>query len=298
VTGIALLALSPNLFSQEPNTGKRLAVAIDLPETPQPQAEFGSVDLFAQQTSPAQQTGTEKSQHEKGEEEIKEEEKQRVVGVVPSFNVSYRADTVSLSGFQKLRLAFHSAVDPAAFAAGLVVAGYHQAMDDDTGFGWGLKGYAKRSSAAYLDAADGTMIGNGILPAILHQEPRYLRLGHGTYTHRLFYSIATNFVCPHDNTHKWEPNYSNVLGNIVAGAISNLYYPSGNSGFGLTITNGLIDTGEGTFGTVFEEFWPDLSRRYLHKDPTQGRDAEARALDVEEKQVREEQKKKRKQDKN
>jgi hypothetical protein len=70
-----------------------------------------------------------------------------------------------------------------------------------------------------------------------------------------------------------------VGGNIISGAISNLYYPSGNSGIGQTFTNGLVVTAEGGAGSVFQEFWPDISRKFLHKDPTHGLDAQARAAD-------------------
>jgi hypothetical protein len=128
------------------------------------------------------------------------------------------------------------------------------------------------------------MIGNGFLPAVLHQDPRYFRLGHGTTRHRLLYAMATSFICKHDNTGKWEPNYSNVLGNIASGALSNLYYPSTDSGFGQTISNGMIVTGEGTVGALLQEFWPDISRKFLHKDPTHGLDAQARAAEKTAKQ--------------
>jgi hypothetical protein len=189
-----------------------------------------------------------------------------------------------------MKLAFHSSVDPVTFAAAVLVAGYHEALDDDTGFGWGAEGFGKRAGAAYLDAFDGTMIGNGILPAVLHQDPRYFRLGHGTATHRVLYALFTNVACKGDKSRKWQPNISNVGGNIISGAISNLYYPAQNSGWGETITNGLTVTAEGGFGSLFQEFWPDLSRRFLHKDPTQGRDAEVRALDAKEKEERKKQK--------
>ena len=76
---------------------------------------------------------------------------------------------------------------------------------------------------------------------------------------------------------------SNVAGNIISGAISNLYYPSGTSGFGQTITNGLTVTAEGGLGSVFQEFWPDISRKLFHKDPTHGLDAEAQDQDATEK---------------
>jgi hypothetical protein len=226
-------------------------------------------------TSPSTpQTEQEKSQREKAAEQIKEQEKQRVLGVVPSFNVSYRSDAVSLTGWQKMRLAFRSSVDPVTFATAFLVAGYHEAAND-VGFQWGIAGYGQRAGAAYLDSFNSNMIGNGILPALLHQDPRYFRLGHGSTTHRLLYATATAFICRHDNTGKWEPNYSNVLGNVATGAISNLYYPGSNSGVGLTISNGLIVTAEGAIGSIFQEFWPDISRKLLHKDPTHGLDAQS-----------------------
>ncbi len=212
--------------------------------------------------------------HKKAEAQIKEQEHQRVLGVLPSFNVSYRSDAVSLTGWQKVRLAFHSATDPVAVGAAFATAGYHEARNDLSGFRWGISGYAERSGAAYLDSFNGTMIGNGVLPALLHQDPRFFRMGHGSVPRRLFYAAATSFVCKHDNTGKWEPNYSNVAGNIASGALSNLYYPGSNSGVGLTISNGMIQTAEGSIGAVFQEFWPDISRRLLHKDPTHGRDAQ------------------------
>lgn len=232
------------------------------------------------------QTGNEgadaQSQHEKAAEEIKQEEKQRILGVLPNFGTSYVSDAVSLTTAQKMSLAFHSAIDPATFAIAGLVAGYHEANNDyggPGGFGWGPAGYGKRVGAAYLDAFDGAMIGNGILPAIFHQDPRYFRLGHGTTRHRVLYAISTTFICKHDNSGRWEPNYSNVGGNIIAGAISNLYYPSQNSGWDQTIENGMIVSIEGTAGGVFDEFWPDISRKLFHKDPTNGKDAEMRAHD-------------------
>jgi hypothetical protein len=234
--------------------------------------------------SPASSPAPQQSQHEKAAEQIKEQEKQRMVGIVPSFNVTYLSNAASMSASQKIGLAFRSTIDPYQFGIAFIVAGFSEAQDNGTGFGWGPEGYFKRSGAAYLDAFDGAMIGNGFLPALLHQDPRYFRLGHGSFKHRFFYAIATSFICKHDNTGKWEPNYSNVGGNIIAGAISNLYYPSNTAGLGQTINNGIIVTGEGTFGGVLQEFWPDISRKLFHKDPTHGLDAQARAADAAAKQ--------------
>jgi hypothetical protein len=317
LAAIALLALPHNLFSQESSAGPIINTASELPEAPRPQIALAAAQPLGQETqagqsqsaqppapsptpatnpaaqgssspqAPTQQPAAEESQHQKAEEQIKEQEKQRTLGIVPAFNISYRSnsDAVSLTAGEKMKLALRSSIDPVTFAGATVVAGYHEGLGNDPGFGWGPEGYGKRVGAAYLDAFDGTIIGNGILPSILHQDPRYFRLGHGTVTHRLLYALATNVMCLHDKTHKWEPNYSNVAGNIISGAISNLYYPSGESGIGQTLTNGFVVTAEGGAGSIFQEFWPDISRKFLHKDPTGGRDAQARALDAAEKKA-------------
>jgi hypothetical protein len=323
LTGIALAAAPSYLHSQEAASIQVVTIAQPLPDAPQPQVEVASAD--AQQTpaptpqspntpqptpssttppAPAPQDSSssqtaaqhaEKTKHEKAEEQIKEQEKQRVLGILPSFNISYRADAVPLTAGEKMKLAFRTSVDPVAFAVATVVAGYHEVNDDDPGFGWGAEGFGKRAGAAYLDAFDGTMIGNGLLPALLHQDPRYFRLGHGTATHRILYALFTNVACKGDKSRKWQPNVSNVGGNIISGAISNYYYPSQNSGIGETMSNGFLVTAEGGFGSLFQEFWPDVSRGVLHKDPTHGLDAQARAQDAAEKQARKEAKEKAKQ---
>ncbi|MGP8250432.1 MAG: hypothetical protein ACLQHF_00250 [Terracidiphilus sp.] len=263
----------------QPGQQQTLAPAADQSNS----SSSSSSSPSSSQTS-QQQPSTQQTQKEKAAEQIKEQEQQRVVGVVPTFNVSYRHDAVSMTPGQKIGLAFHSSVDPFAFAAAFFTAGYHEVLDDDPGFPWGIKGYGERSGAAFLDNFDGTMIGNGLLPVVFHQDPRYFRLGYGTKSHRLLYALATNVICRHDNSGKWEPNYSNVGGNLIAGALSNLYYPQASrSGVGLTFKNGMVVTAEGGLGSIFNEFWPDVSRKFLHKDPTRGLDAQMQAADQKKK---------------
>lgn len=296
-TAWCLNAPAPSALAQEPSQDLASQASPAFPEAPQPQYDVARLEQTGQQPAPAQsdsgasssqsqtpQPGQDKSARDKANEQIHEQEHQRVLGIIPQFNTSYRGDAVSLTGKEKIGLAFRSAVDPVAFGIAIVVAGVHEVNDDDTGFGWGAEGYGKRAGAAYLDSFDGTMIGNGILPALFHQDPRYFRLGHGSTTHRLLYAAGTTVMCKGDKTRRWQPNYSNVGGNIIAGAISNLYYPSQNSGAGQTISNGMIVTAEGTLGGIFQEFWPDISRKLFHKDPTHGLDDQARAADAAGKQ--------------
>lgn len=250
-----------------------------LADAPLPQADGAVIRATAQQSTTAGEPSTDESREERAREQLREEEHQRIFGIFPLFGTSYVNNAVSLTARQKMELAFRSAADPATFAFAALVAGYHEANDDYPGYGWGAAGFGKRMGAAYLDSFDANMIGGGILPAMLHQDPRYFRLGHGSKTHRILYALGSAVICKHDNTGRWEPNYSSVGGTLAAGAISNVYYPAQASGMGQTISNTAIVLAEGAAGSVFDEFWPDLSRRFLHKDPTHGADAQAEAAD-------------------
>jgi hypothetical protein len=204
------------------------------------------------------------TQQEKAEQQLKQQEKQRIAGVVPNFNVSYNEDAAPLSRKQKLHLAFHTAIDPVSFGVAAFDAGLSQAEDDFPGYGQGAQGYAKRFGASYADNFDGTLLGNAIFPILLKQDPRYFRRGKGRFTTRLLYSISTTVWCKNDNG-SHGPNYSNILGNLAAGGISNLYYPASDRGAGLTFERGLTVTAYGAFGGVFNEFWPDIAKE-IFKD--------------------------------
>jgi len=204
------------------------------------------------------------SQHEKAEQEIKQEEQQRILGVVPNFNTTDVQNAAPLTAGQKFRLAFRSTIDPFQFVAAGLDAGISQAEDNFSGYGQGAQGYGKRFGAAYADQFSGTLWGNAIFPALLHEDPRYFRKGTGTFTHRLLYSISTTLWTKNDNG-TWGPNYANVLGNIAAGGLANVYYPSTDRGVGLTFQRAFTVTAEGTIGAFFVEFWPDLERKLFHR---------------------------------
>jgi hypothetical protein len=196
---------------------------------------------------------------------LRQEERQRILGVMPNFNtVETSGGVPSLSPKQKWHLAFKSSVDPFVFVADGFVAGLSQARNTNPGFGQGAEGYSKRFGAAALDTADGTLWGNAILPIVFKEDPRYMRLGEGTFIHRFLYSAGTTIWCRRDNG-SWGPNYANVLGNFVSGGISNAYYPAAERGFGQTVDGALTVTAEGAVGAEFVEFWPDISRHLFRK---------------------------------
>lgn len=194
------------------------------------------------------------SQHEVAAEQIELQEKQRVLGAIPNFYVSYIWNAAPLSSGQKYRLALRNSIDPATIIISAGIAGVQQWTNDYPHFGQGAQGYGKRFGANYADTVIDTMVGGAVFASIFHQDPRYFYKGTGSISSRALYAISTVVICKGDNGH-WQPNYSNVLGNIAAAEISKLYYPDADTdGPGYTVVNALLGTAEGAIGALFQEF--------------------------------------------
>ena len=201
---------------------------------------------------------------EEAEAEIKDEEKQRVLGVIPNFYVTYNPAAAPLHPRQKFELAWKLTVDPVNFGLTAAIAGIQQGANSFSGYGQGAQGYGKRLGAAYADSITSTFIGGAILPSLLKQDPRYFYKGSGSRHRRFFYAVANAVICKGDNGH-WQANYSAVLGSLAAGGISNLYYPATDRDATVTFENTLIAIGSTAASNVLQEF---VIRKLTHNAPT------------------------------
>jgi hypothetical protein len=282
--GFMLLASPSYFFAQATisvsaeTTPVRVTVA-ELPEAPQPQSDAALVEPLplqssTSQTAPAQdnpssqsapqQPGADKSQHDKAEEQLKQQEHQRVMGVMATFNTTNNQDALPLSPGQKFRLFFKSSTDPWPFLLASVVAGIDQGDDSNPEWGQGVQGYAKRYGAAYSDAFIGNFFGNAVLTVALHEDPRYFQKGTGSSTKRFLWAAASTVWCKRDKG-GWGPNYANVGGNLIGAAIARAYYPASERNVSDTIKDGLTVSAEGIVGAEVIEFWPDIVRHYKRK---------------------------------
>jgi len=193
------------------------------------------------------------TQEEQAEEELQQQEKQRVLGFIPNFYVSYVPNAAPLTAKQKFGLAWKSSTDPITIVLVGAVAGAEQATNAFKGYGQGAEGYAKRFGATYADVVSGTFLGGAVFPTILKQDSRYFYKGTGSFRSRFLYALSAALICKGDNK-KWQPNYSNILGNLAAGGLANAYYPASNRGAGLTFQTAGIRIGETVLAGVFQEF--------------------------------------------
>lgn len=193
------------------------------------------------------------TQYDMAEDQIHAQEKQRVLGVIPNFWVSYVGDAPPLTAGQKFQLALRSTVDPVSFLSAGFVAGVEQWQNEYRGYGPGASGYFSRIGASYGDGLTSSFLGGAVLPSILHQDPRYFYKGRGSIRSRALYAMSAVVICKGDNR-RWEPNYSNVLGNLASAGISSSYYPPANRGARLVVDNWLVGTASGAIGNLFQEF--------------------------------------------
>jgi hypothetical protein len=203
-------------------------------------------------------------------EQLKQQEQQRVLGVVPNFYVTYIPNAAPLDHQQKFQLAWKSTLDPVTVGIAAGFAGIQQLAGQYSGYGTGAEGYTKRFGAAYANIAIGTFFGDAIFPSIFKQDPRYFYKGTGSVHSRILYALANSVTCKGDNGH-FQPAYSFILGQLAAGGISNLYYPpQDRNGVALTFESAAIGVAATAADNLLQEFvirklTPRLA--HMHTDP-------------------------------
>jgi hypothetical protein len=194
------------------------------------------------------------SQVELANLQIKQEESQRLIGIIPNFYVTYDRNAVPLSTRQKYRLAWRSLIDPVNLGITAGIAGEEYIQNTYAGYGRGPAGYGKRLGAGMAGSTIGTMLGGAVFPEWFRQDPRYFYKGTGSVWNRTGYALSTAVIAKGDNG-KWQPAYAAVLGDFATGAASYLYFPaSDKSGAGLFLSNSALSVALDGVGNVVQEF--------------------------------------------
>jgi hypothetical protein len=186
-------------------------------------------------------------------QQVHQEEKQRVLGLVPNFFTSYQPNPAPLNAKLKMKLTFRTMADPFIFGVAAAVAGLEQQQNIYPGYGTGWSGYGKRFGAAYADSNISRFFGEGLYPSLFRQDPRYFYKGTGSFPSRLWYAIRSSFVAKGDNGN-WQPGYSEIAGDFTAAGISNLYHAPQDRSFSTTMRDGGILIGGDALENILREF--------------------------------------------
>jgi len=154
--------------------------------------------------------------HELATQQVHAEEKQRLLGIIPNFYVTYDPNAAPLTAAQKFHLGLRTLIDPETILGNAAGAGIEQWRNTtDRQFGQGMEGYGKRFGVDYAASVTHVLIGHTLTQSVFHQDPRYFYKGTGSLRSRFLYAVGTAFVAKGDNGH-WQPDYSDMIGGLAA----------------------------------------------------------------------------------
>ena len=188
----------------------------------------------------------------------------RIFGVLPNYKTINDPDQPfsSISPGQKFALVEHY-FDPFTFVFTSITSGIEQATNEKEGYGQGALGYAKRYGADFTDGFTNELFVVGVFPTIMHEDPRYYRLGHGSAAKRIGYALSRILIARGDSGGN-RFNSSEFLGNITSGALSMTYYPQSERSVSGVFTRMSVEIGYDSLFNLLKEFYPDLKRHFRH----------------------------------
>lgn len=196
----------------------------------------------------------------------------RIFWIIPNYRSHPSFDAAKpLSTGAKFKLAVQDTFDPGTFLLAGAIAGIGQASNSTRSYGQGMAGYGRYYGAAYGNMMIGNFMTDAIFPSMLKQDPRYFRRGTGSTWSRLGYAMGQIFITHGDNR-RTQFNFSEILGNSTAVAISNAYVPDNRTAADAAGQLG-IQLGIDMAGNILKEFAPDLHRRTSgkkHARPSSG----------------------------
>jgi len=186
----------------------------------------------------------------------------RVFGIVPNYRTfPTLANYKPITPKEKFKIAKDDSFDRGTVVLAAELAGEGQLINSNPSFGHGVTGYSRYFGTAYADLVIGDFMTEAVYPTILHQDPRYFRRGTGSGWSRLAYAMGQIFWT-HTDSGGTQFNFSEIVGNSTAVAISSAYYPDGRDVSSAVSKLG-SQIGVDMAGNIMKEFWPDLRRKFF-----------------------------------
>jgi hypothetical protein len=191
----------------------------------------------------------------------------RIFGVLPNYRTANASSVYEpISQGRKMYIGLKDSFDYPFFFIGGIFATIGQITNENPSFGQGVAGYTRRYGTSWADQVIGNMMTESFFPIMLHEDPRYFRLGSGPKWHRAGYALTRVFVTRTDSGGT-RFNFSEVLGNGAAAAISNLYYPDGRN-WQDNVQHWGTQIGTDALSQLLKEFWPDIKHKFFKKHTT------------------------------
>lgn len=181
-------------------------------------------------------------------------------GVLPNYRTADESKEFHpLEPRGKFSIALHDSFDPPGYAIAGWYTMIYQLENTNPEFGQGTAGYLHRYVTTYADQMSGNLMTEGVMPRLLHEDPRYYRRAHGSVAIRVAWAVSRNFVTRTDRN-TYEPNYSEIVGNGISAMAANAWYP-GHRTLGDNLGRLEMQLVSDSISNCMKEFWPDIKRK-------------------------------------
>lgn len=230
------------------------------PDSPQPKVQTDNDTTNAPAADPL-------------DKEANDEVPKRIFWIIPNF-MTYNDQPENqgpLTVKQKYNIAWHQFWDMSAHFGNIIQAGISQAANAIPHYGQGWGPFGERVAAQEGDQFTGSFLIYGVLPSVLHDDPRYFRRGRGKAWSRIAYAASRVVICRTDSG-KNTFNIPSVFGQLGQATISAYtYYPKQDRELEGVFSGWAINQGYNIGWNQLKEFTPDLGaymrRHYKKKHP-------------------------------
>jgi hypothetical protein len=217
------------------------------------------------QTTPPSQTTPSKDKKDQKADDPDNPKNDRLFMVVANYaTVEHPTVITPLTVKEKFKMGAEDAFDTYSIPLAAVLAAIAQAKNDDASWGQGWLPYGKRLAAGYGDTVIGSFMTTGVFPSILHEDPRYFRLGTGTKRARSWYALKRILIIRNDRGGN-EFNFSEFGGNATAAGISLTYHSRAELNFSSWAGDYGTQIAIDVIANQCKEFWPDIKKKVFKK---------------------------------
>jgi hypothetical protein len=165
-----------------------------------------------------------------------------------------------LTSLQKFELFLDKSISPPQILSSAAGAGISEARGTLAGYGQGGEGFGKRFGSSMASGASSHFFGTFLLPALLHEDPRYFVKLNGGFAARAGHALRRALVIRTDaggETFNWP----GTLGPLAAEGLANTYLPDSERTVGKTFERYGIRIGFGAANNLLKEYWPTIFKR-------------------------------------
>jgi hypothetical protein len=189
------------------------------------------------------------------------ENSKRILGIIPNFISANdtSANQGPLTVHEKFILSVHQMFDVSAHLGNLLQSAVSQASNGQPHYGQGWGAFGERFAASEGDQMTSCFFIYGVLPSVLHDDPRYFRRGRGSVGSRIWYAASRTVITRKDSGASTF-NIPQTLGQLIQQGISTSYYPPRDRTVSAVFTQWGISLTYNSGYNMLREFMPDLGQ--------------------------------------